>query len=243
MSFSIVDDRGYNQGFLPSLALKTRTENRCDRIIANIASGGKLILEIGCGTGYHAQYIASKLTKDKVIATDLCKPFIDSAKANNKYRNLTYQILDFNNADEIKKLIAVNGRFDYIIGDGILHHLYPELDETVSNLNKILKPGGKILFWEPNILNPYCFIIFRYLRKFANLEPTEMAFSRSMITRLLNKNKFNNISVKFADFLLPITPTFLISLTLSLGRLLEQIPVINRLSQSIFISATSSRTK
>ena len=59
-------------------------------------------------------------------------------------------MLDFN------KLEQVNGRkFDYIIGNGILHHLYHHLDEALKTLYSLLNDQGRIVFLEPNIYNPY----------------------------------------------------------------------------------------
>jgi hypothetical protein len=110
----------------------------------------------------------------------------------------------------------------------------------LRNLKNLLKDNGKIIFIEPNIFNPYCFVIFRttpFFRRMANLEPDEMAFSGKYIIRLLKKNAYSEIKVEYKDFLLPVTPPFLIKMTIALGNVLERIPVMDHLSQSIFISA------
>ncbi|MCX6276972.1 MAG: class I SAM-dependent methyltransferase [Bacteroidetes bacterium] len=232
---SIKDDRGYNQGFKPGKTLTIRTKRRGAWMVRQMdSSDHKDILEIGCGTGELSSILAEKTTHN-VLGTDLCAPFIDQAKQNYKLPNLQFKVLDFHNPQCLGEK-----KFDYIVGNGILHHLYYNLDNSLKALKNLLKDDGKLLFIEPNIYNPYCFIIFGttpFFRKIANLEPDEMAFSGKYITRLLKKQSYTEIYVEYRDFLLPNTPTFLVNPTIAIGSVLERIPIIQYLSQSVFISA------
>ncbi len=173
---SIKDDRGYNQGFKQTKALDIRSERRCDYIIQQMSrfDSGK-ILEIGCGTGEMSHILAQK-TSMEVLGTDLCTPFIEEASRQFKLPNLSYRVLDFNNP-------TLDGeKYDFVVGNGILHHLYNNLDQALINIKSLLKENGKIIFLEPNLYNPYCFLIFNtwpVFRRMANLEPDEMAFSKS----------------------------------------------------------------
>jgi cyclopropane fatty-acyl-phospholipid synthase-like methyltransferase len=95
---SIVDDRGYNQGFKETYALLRRMERRADWMIHEMsATSDKKVLEIGCGTGYVSFYIARK-TNMQVTGTDLCIPFIEEAIEKYILPNLSYSTLDFNKA-------------------------------------------------------------------------------------------------------------------------------------------------
>jgi 2-polyprenyl-3-methyl-5-hydroxy-6-metoxy-1,4-benzoquinol methylase len=230
---SVIDDRGYNQGFKESYALTKRMERRADWMIREMqVSPDKKLLEIGCGTGYLAYYIAER-TKMQVTGSDLCKPFIEEAAKKYLLPNLLYKTLDFNTA-----AISVHDKFDYIIGNGILHHLYDTLDETLVTLKDLLRPEGKIIFMEPNIYNPYVSSIFKNeaLRKWAKLEPGEMAFSSNFIQKKLAMAKFCNIKVLYKDFLLPGTPRLLVAPFITIGNTLEKTPV-KFISQSILICA------
>jgi SAM-dependent methyltransferase len=231
---SIKDDRGYNQGFKQTKALDIRSERRCDYIIQqmdNVVSGK--ILEIGCGTGDMSHLLAQK-TSMEVLGTDLCVPFIEAASRQFKLPNLSYRVLDFNNPN-------LDGeKFDYVVGNGILHHLYNNLDQALINIKALLKENGKIIFLEPNLYNPYCFLIFNtwpVFRRMANLEPDEMAFSSKYITGVLRKLDYSDIRVEYRDFLLPNTPGFLIRPSIVIGAVLEKLPLLKMVSQSIFISA------
>lgn len=229
---SIQDDRGFNQGFKLVKSTEIRMRRRADWMIAEmIPDGKKNILEIGCGTGEVSFWIAEK-TGMNVLGTDLCVPFIEEAKKNLLLPNLQFEVLDFNKPDDVK-----NRKFDYIIGNGILHHLFFHLDEALVTLRNLLNENGKIIFMEPNIYNPYCAIIFNYARNWANLEPDEMAFSKSFITKKLEKNKYKNIRVAYKDFLLPGIPDFMISPSIILGNVFEKVPLVKNISQSVFITA------
>jgi len=230
---SIVDDRGYNQGFKETVSLRKRMDRRADWMIGEMdMNPDKRILEIGCGTGYLSYYIAKK-TGIRVEGTDLCKPFIEEASRNYVLPNLSYYSLDFNQAPE-----NVHERFDYVIGNGILHHLYHNIEESLHTLKKLVNRGGKIIFMEPNIYNPYVAAIFKSkaLRKWARLEPDEMAFSKKFIEKKLGDAAFQNINVKYKDFLLPGIPAFFIRPSIILGNILEKTP-LKFISQSIFITA------
>jgi 2-polyprenyl-3-methyl-5-hydroxy-6-metoxy-1,4-benzoquinol methylase len=236
---SIKDDRGYNQGFKPSLALEIRTKRRCNYMIERMNfSKDTRILEIGCGTG-DISYLMAKKTGSQVLGTDLCDDFIESAKQKFRLSNLKYATLDFGKSGGVDDIVK-DAEFDYVIGNGILHHLYYKIETSLRSIHSLLKDNGKLIFLEPNIRNPYCYLIFSYpfFRRMANLEPGEMAFSGKFIHRKLKKNGFKNITVEYKDFLVPGTPKMLIKPVITLGGIAEKIPLIRNLSQSIFITAT-----
>ena len=237
---SIKDDRGYNQGFKVTRALLIRTKRRCDVITENFDNKKANVLEIGCGIGLHAYLVAKRNSSVKMVGTDLCAPFIRRASSKFKLKNLRYEVLNLDDKEALRQFYKREGEFDYIYGDGILHHLYLHLESAIVELKKLLKPGGKLLFWEPNLLNPYCFLIFKvkYFRKSANLEPGESAFSKSFIDSILKRHGFGQIKVIHRDFLLPNTPNFLIKPSIVVGNLAEKVPIISYLSQSIFLRAT-----
>jgi len=234
---AIKDNRGFNQIYEQSETNLTRLRRRADWMINEMnAAPGKKVLEIGCGTGYVSYYIA-KRTSMQIIGSDLCEPFIAEASKKYELPNLSFVILDFNKAST-----TVHNKFDYIIGNGILHHLYYNIDEVLATLKNLLNTHGKIIFMEPNIYNPYVAAIFknRQLRKWASLEPDEMAFSKKFIQTKMKDSKFGNIKVAYKDFLLPGIPKWLVKPSILIGDFLEKTP-IKFLSQSIFISAVNEK--
>jgi len=228
---SIKDDRGYNQIWVDAKSTRLRASRRCDYMISNMqTSPEKNVLEIGCGTGANSHMLAFR-TGMQVLGTDLCEPFIAEAKAKFSAPNLRYEILNFTQPTRFDGQL-----FDYIVGNGILHHLYPHLDEALGFMKILLKPGGKIIFMEPNLFNPYVYLIFSYplLRKAASLEPDEMAFSKRFAIQKLRQAGFENIKVEYKDFLLPGVPDFMISPLIHVGNFLEKTP-FKVVSQSLGI--------
>lgn len=201
-------------------------------------SPGASIMEIGCGTGLHS-YILAKSTGLQVLGTDICGPFIETARSRYSLPNLRFETLDFNNRTDIDGVLK--GRlFDNVVGDGILHHLYYNMDTCLANINRLLKPGGKIIFLEPNFFNPYCLLIFNVgiFRKMARLEPAEMTFTKKFIGEKLGRAGFGSVKTEYRDFLVPGIPDFLIGPSIAAGSVVEKIPLLNMTAQSLFISAS-----
>jgi SAM-dependent methyltransferase len=230
----VIDDRGYSQGFAPGKALEVRTNRRSDLILKKMAiRQDTTILEIGCGRG-EMSYLVAKKTNAELLGVDLCVPFIEEARKKHSLPNLKFEVLDFN-----KPKILMGQQFDYIIGNGILHHLYYNIENGLKNMRTLLKNNGKIIFMEPNLKNPYIYAIFTYpsLRKKAKLEPDEMAFTRIFIRNKLETCGFSQIEVEYRDFLLPNTPDILIKPFIMFGNFAESMPVLKQLAQSLFIIA------
>jgi 2-polyprenyl-3-methyl-5-hydroxy-6-metoxy-1,4-benzoquinol methylase len=237
---SIKDEKGFNQSFKKTYAQEIRIKRRFDYMINQMDLIGKNpeeinVLEIGCADGMGLKYLANK-TKVKALGIDISNLFINEARKDSK-SNLSFEVVDFNDPNTFVGEMEYS-KFDYIIGNGILHHLYYNLDDSLVNLKKLLKDGGKIIFIEPNLYNPYIFLIFKFsnFRKIANLEPDEMAFTDSFITNKLNSLGFKNTKTEIRDFLLPNTPFFLIKPIIYLGNILEK-TIFKNIAQSIFIVA------
>ena len=124
---NLKDDRGYNQIWVDTKSTRVRASRRCDYMISKMhPSPEKSVLEIGCGTGANSHMVATR-TGMQVLGTDLCEPFIAEAKAKFSLANLRYEILNFNQPTRFGGQL-----FDYIVGNGILHHLYFHLDEALG---------------------------------------------------------------------------------------------------------------
>ncbi len=232
---SIQDERGYNQGYRETPALIVRTQRRIDAMLAqmNTTQTNVRVLEIGCGTGMMANLLATRI-QGEVVGLDLSHEFITEAAERYKRPNLKFAVANLNDEEALNL-----GKFDYIVGNGILHHLYYNLDEFLGNLKKFLNPGGKLIFWEPNLSNPYAYLIFSFapLRKIAKLEPAEMAFTADFINKILKRAGYNKVGVECRDFLLPNTPTPLIGFLIWVGNVLERFKITSRMAQSLFITA------
>ncbi len=238
---SIVDERGFNQGFKFTKAQHIRLQRRAESIVAEMHLPESLearkhihILELGCGTGELALQLA-QLTGVRVTGVDLSAKFIAQATAAHSHPGLRFIVADLSNANPASE----QEQYHYIVGNGILHHLYYHLDSFLPALARWLMPGGRLIFWEPNLRNPYIYLIFSFsfFRRLARLEPDEMAFTTTFIRRRLTASGFYDVQADTRDFLLPNTPALLIRPVIGLGRVLEKIPLVRCWAQSVFLRA------
>jgi len=96
----------------------------------------KSALELGCGEGRNAIYMANKGLA--VTALDISPTAIENAKAIAKDSNAS---VNFRCQDIIKN--DIGGEYDFIYDSGLLHHLPPHRRITyLEILRKALKPGG-----------------------------------------------------------------------------------------------------
>jgi len=232
---SVRDESGYNQGWTGGLSTQIRGERRCDLMMTKMTPDrAKKVLEIGCGRGEIARRLAARTGMD-VLGVDRSERFVAEANSKVADSNIQFKVLDFTKPEDI-----LERRFDYVVGNGILHHLYYNLIPSLQAMRALLVDGGRILFMEPNLHNPYVYLLFtsRRLRRLAKLEPDEMAFSKRFIGQHLHLAGFKEIEVEYRDFLLPGVPDLAIRPLIGFGNIAEKIPGVKHLAQSLFISAT-----
>ncbi|TQV89717.1 malonyl-ACP O-methyltransferase BioC [Aliikangiella coralliicola] len=100
----------------------------------------KNILDVGCGTGYCSRQLRETFGRSKVSAIDLAPGMIEEAKKNQSlFRKINYQVAD---ADELP---FDDNQFDLIFSNLTIQWM-PDLKKTFSELNRVLKPGGLLIF-------------------------------------------------------------------------------------------------
>ena len=161
---------------------------RAKRRAALICAGARLglrvkALEIGCGTGLFTEMFAA--TGAHLVAVDLSSELLKKARA----RHLSPAQVQF--LEKPFEECQVDGPFDAVIGSSILHHL--DVEVVLSKIFSLLKPGGRISFAEPNLLNPQVFMErkFTFLRRwFWYVSPDETAFLRWRLASLPSPKRF-----------------------------------------------------
>ena len=104
---------------------------------------GSVILDVGCGAGFDL-YRAALLTgpKGKVHGVDLTGAMVARARGNLQKAGIT-------NAEvrEVgsESLPFENAFFDVVISNGVIN-LSPEKETLFREINRVLKPGGKLGF-------------------------------------------------------------------------------------------------
>jgi SAM-dependent methyltransferase len=231
---NLQDEQGFNQIFAPVGSSPLRASRRYDWFVAQARQlGARRILELGCGSGEAGAHVAAA-TGAEVLAVDISEKFLEMARAAHSLPNLRFEKLDLLNDDPGRF-----GRFDLVFGNGILHHLVLQLNDVLRALHSLSNPDGGLAFIEPNFLNPYCAFIFGTSagRRFARLEPDEMAFTPGELLQALPAAGWRDVSVTTRDFLLPGLPDLLARPLLAIEPALEATALTRWLAQSHFISA------
>lgn len=138
---------------------------------------GKRVLDYGCGKGDYAVRLLAMGAY--VEGIDIARTYIDECSQvareggydPSRYR---FQVMDAH------RLEFPDDHFDIVVGNGILHHLDFEL--ALSEIRRVLKPGGRAIFQEPVAGNPLL-RLFRLLTPSARTED-ERPFTRADLRRM-----------------------------------------------------------
>jgi ubiquinone/menaquinone biosynthesis C-methylase UbiE len=106
---------------------------RVPLVDAVVAVQPRRILEVGCGWGELAEWVARE-TGAEVTAVDLSPRMVELACE----RGVDARVGD------VQALPFADGEFDVAIAAWMLYHV-PELDTGVSELARVLRPGGRLV--------------------------------------------------------------------------------------------------
>jgi len=141
------------------------------------SSVGDRILDLGCGRGERA--LEMLRGGARVVGIDISPAYIEAATSAARAVGHSDTQFDFIAADA-HQLPFPDESFDFVLGEGILHHL--QLETALSEVHRVLRPGGRALFLEPLLDNPML-KIFRLLTPTART-PDERPLSRSDLNAL-----------------------------------------------------------
>jgi 2-polyprenyl-3-methyl-5-hydroxy-6-metoxy-1,4-benzoquinol methylase len=206
---------------------RLRANRRADLIIrGGHLTSGIQALEVGCGTGMFTELFAQ--TGARLVAVDISGDLLQKAIARKLPERITFLEKRFEDCE-------VDGPFDAVIGSSVLHHL--DTDESFAKIYALLRPGGRMSFAEPNMLNPQVFVERRFRRWFPYVSPDETAFVRWRLAGVLSRAGFEKIEITPFDWLHPSTPVSMIDPVKRIGRWLERIPIVRELAGSLWICA------
>jgi SAM-dependent methyltransferase len=108
---------------------------------------GDRVLDVGCGMGRYTLLLAG--LGFKVEGLDLAPVLLERLQNYNAGR---YEI-PLHAGDLLEHADRLANRFDAVVGFFALHHFHA-LDESFQAMARIVRPGGRIVFLEPNPYNP-----------------------------------------------------------------------------------------
>lgn len=109
---------------------------------------GSQALEIGCGLGELATYLAS-LSPSRLVAADFSAVAIRKARASAHHLGLDN--VEFA-VEDIERLSFADETFDVVVSCETVEHV-PDPELAVHELARVLKPGGRLFLTTPNYLS------------------------------------------------------------------------------------------
>lgn len=217
--------------FWESPAGRRRADRRAELFVEHGGlAPGRRALEFGCGTGVFLEKVAR--SGAALHGLDVSEDLLD--KARTRLAGVPNVVLERGNAEALPHPDA---HFDAVYGSSVLHHL--NLDAALASAHRVLRPGGRLVFAEPNILNPQVLLMFRFgpLKERFGVSPDEMAFSRFAARRALERAGFVDIAVEPFDFLHPSLPAGWVERGLAVSRALERLPLVREIAGSMLMRA------
>jgi SAM-dependent methyltransferase len=138
----------------------TRDDARVPLVDAVVAATPRRILEVGCGWGELAEWIARE-TGAEVVAVDLSPRMVELASERG---------IDASVAD-VQALPFADASFDVVVGAWMLYHV-PDLERGLAEIARVLRPGGTFVAATNSRLH------LHELRELVGSGPSTLKFSR-----------------------------------------------------------------
>jgi len=111
-------------------------------------SSSSSVLEIGCGSGGYAVHLAKSIGC-QVVGLDINAEGVRNAKALAEKDKLGARV-KFEQCD-VSRLPVEDNAFDAIYSNDVLCHV-PRRSQVLSDLRRVVKPGGRLLFSDALII-------------------------------------------------------------------------------------------
>lgn len=131
----------YEAHYYDPTSLEYRRRFIFEPLFAGADLSGKRVADLACGSGYNSVILREMFPDVQVEGFDI------SEKACEAYKEVVgapSHCLDLTIPGQFE------GSFDAAIVIGGLHHCVADLDATLRNVARLLKPGGVFYFYEPN---------------------------------------------------------------------------------------------
>jgi ubiquinone/menaquinone biosynthesis C-methylase UbiE len=152
---------------------------------------GKKVLDIGCGPGELARVIKTIYLDCKVTGLDISSEMIKFAEK----KSIGLSGIDFLVGDS-HSLPFEDNSFDYLFNTISFHH-YEDPNKVLKEMNRILKPGGRLYLLD-SIKNPG---IISFMPWYWDYKDSKQCYSKHLTSRqfrnLFTKSNFQEVNYKY----------------------------------------------
>ncbi|RDB15985.1 putative arsenite methyltransferase [Hypsizygus marmoreus] len=140
---------GYTQDDLQSIPDAAQLGVGCGNPVASVnLKGGEILIDLGSGGGIDVFLAASKVGPNgQVIGIDVSPDMVDLARRNAKRQGLKPPHVAFIQASLAEPLPITSNSVDYVFSNCVINLLPPAgKSNLLKEVNRVLKPGGRIVF-------------------------------------------------------------------------------------------------
>ncbi len=145
---------------------------------------GKTVLELGCGSGEASIYFAKRGAK--CTATDISGGMLEVVKK----LALKHDVKVSTRKSASFPLGFPDNHFDFVYAANVLHHV--DLIPSLEEIHRVLKPGGKLISWDPLDHNP----VINVYRRMAGEVRTEDEHPIKMKEIRVFEHRFDHVEYK-----------------------------------------------
>lgn len=199
---------------IPDHVIEHLTARRVS-LAESLAPAGR-VLDVGCGTG---RFLSALPRQYERTGVDVSPGMLDFARRKG---------LDVEQAGA-DNLPFDDASFDLVTTFAVLHHLIdPDLVRaSLREMVRVTKPGGAVIVWDHNPLNPY----WRFLMK---RSPQDQGDERLVPARLivdtLTAADVREVTLRRMTFTPDFTPPGALPAVARLERALERVPLLRLLA-------------
>lgn len=165
---------------------------------------GKIVLDAGCGDGRFIRYFAERGAK-MAIGMDISRDYMisksreDNILVYNKKVKVNRSRKVFFIHSNVENVPLKNGSIDTIVAFALLHHI-PEKSDFISECQRVLVKGGRLVIVDPNGGHFLRNLMNKFGRKIGFLTETESAIDIEQLKEILNHTSFSIQQAKFESF-------------------------------------------
>jgi SAM-dependent methyltransferase len=199
---------------LPPHVVRHYLEKRVAFVRGRVPAPGRL-LDVGCGTGLLAQRLSQH--GYDVVGLDLSYGMLLQGSAALRYVQGDGAILPF-----------ADGAFDGAVTVAALHHIFEpaKVAATIREMLRVTRPGGSLVIWDHNPLNPYWPFLMRRLPQ--DDEDTRLV-PAGEIRRAVAAAGADDVEVVRSGWVPDFTPPWGLGAVQVLEATLERLPLVRTL--------------
>jgi len=195
---------------IPAHVMEHLTERRV-ALARSLLSSGK-VLDVGCGTGRFLQALPGSYER---VGVDVSAEMLNLARAKG---------LDVIEAGG-ESLPFEDNSFDLVATFAVLHHLIDpaRVESTLREMARVVRPGGAVIVWDHNPLNPYWRLL---MARLPQDQGDERLVPARLIVDTLKREGMREISLRRMTFTPDFTPVGALPAVARTERVLERIPLL-----------------